>query len=442
MGPFTAPTLALTPLGNGLPVYHLSKGCAPLLTLGFVTRRGSNDEPVDRPGLATLAATMLTSGSAGQSEAAFAARVDALGATLNVSATGDSTLVTLTGLPATFPDLVQRLADLVLRPNLDPGVWEKAKVKAGADLQAAQADPSAAASAAFLAALFEPSAQGHGGQTTPAALAAMTLDDVRTWLQAFAPGNSALIVVTGLAASETLPALAKAFGGWQATAPAALVLQAAPPARASLNTVDFPGRGEAVVQIGQACSPGGTREDLALALVNQVLGVGYFSRLNVDLEQTHHDTWGVGSTFGPGRHPGNLTIQFSTDVANTGAAIAESLKQVQGLLDGPPSPAELEAAKDALAYRLVNTLQSSANSAPWVADLFTRGLPADYLATYVGLLRSLDAATVAAAARRILQPAAQTVVVAGDVQAILPQLAAAGLQLPSAQARTPLGARA
>ena len=62
-------------------------------------------------------------------------QADALGASLEVGAGPEALQVGLTALPTRFQGMVDLLADVALRPNLDPGEWDKLKATMASHLQ-------------------------------------------------------------------------------------------------------------------------------------------------------------------------------------------------------------------------------------------------------------------------------------------------------------------
>ncbi len=440
--PFHVPSPKEIRLANGLRVLLLNRPGSPILSLRFVSRWGTLADPQRLPGLAMLSAAMLEAGSAGCSQAEVAAKADAMGASLDIGAGPDSLFVSLTALPTQFKDLTGFLADLVLRPNLDPGELDKVKAHRLAQLQAQSADPAYAADVAFHAALYGSGAQGRPALGTPDSIAVTKLKDVRTFLEGRAPEGCALVVVGAVTEATALPILEARFGKrWGGRSNS---LQPKPdpvPAtRPRLVTVAFPGKPQTILMVGQPGVTSASPDAPAMALLNAVLGGdAVITRLMVNLRENHGYCYEIYSNFAFGSQPGPFQVKGGVKTSATGASVAEILKELTLIRREPISEEELTKGKAMLAYQLVLTLQDAKATAAFLGDNFCKGLPLNHLATYSARIQALDAAQVLASAQRVLNPDTMTILLAGDTVTTLPQFAKVGLSLPQAKACTPFG---
>ncbi|HEX7552639.1 MAG TPA: pitrilysin family protein [Geothrix sp.] len=441
--PFAAPVAHEVKLANGLRLLLVHRPGAPILSLNFVARRGSLADPAHLPGLASLSAAMLEAGSAGKSQTDIAAMADALGTSLGVGAGPDETHITLSALPSRFPEMARLLADVVLRPNLEEAEWQKLKTQRLGRLQAQLAEPQVGANLAFHAALYGDDPLGHPALGTPTSVQAASLSDVKMFLGAIRPESCALVVVGSIPEKTVVKTLAASFGQpWARQGNGPQATEAHPAASSPvprLVTVDFPGRPQTVVVVGQVAIPSGSKDALPLRLVNSVLGGSFTSRLNQNLREAHGYTYGASSSFAFGNRPGPFAVRTSVKTENTGAAVAEVFKELDRIVAEPLPDDDLSKGKALLAFQLVQSLQSAQATAALVADLFVHGLPPNDLATFVPRLRALKSDAVRAAVQRVLKPGTMTILLAGDAQVVLPQLPAAGLALPAPKAFSPAG---
>ncbi len=440
---FAAPVPKIVTLKNGLRVYLVDKPGATIETVALVVKRGATSDPAGRAGLASLAAAMLEAGSAGKSQAEIAAAADALGATLHTNAATDATFISISGMPSKTGAMIPLLATVALKPTLDPQEWKKVQDNRIAELQGEQAEPRVAAGLAFAAALYGDAPLGHPALGTPASVQALTLDDVKRFIASYSPNESALVVVGSTPEKVLLAALARAFEGWKQRSPAkakeAVNTSPPPEQRPRFVFVEFPGRPQTVMRVGAPAVPRSSPDVLALRLLNSVLGGSFTSRLNQNLREQHGYTYGAGSNFAFGHGPGPFAAVSSVKTAVTGAALSEMLKELSRAPTEPLSDEELQKGKALLAYELVETLQHGSGTAAALAEIFLDDLPVDEYRTFVPRLRALTTQSVEAAAQRTLKPGEMTIVLAGDRDAVIPQLAAAGVMLPAPEARNALG---
>jgi zinc protease len=445
---FDAPVPEDLKLPNGLRVLVVTRKAAPIEAIELIIRRGGSSDPADRPGLASLTAAMLEAGSAGKTQAEIAQTADALGASLRASAGRDATVLSVSGLNLRAGEMIALLADVALRPNFDGDEWKHVKAQRLAGLRAQRAEPGTGAALAFAAAVYGENPLARPVSGTPDSVAALELADVKDFFRSFSPAEAALVVSGSLSKEELLPMLAAAFGKW-APPPAPRVrmgrmteLPPPPPpagSRPRLVLVDYPGKPQSVVQAGLPAVPRSSPDVLALRLLDAVLGGSFTSRLNQNLREQHGYSYGAGSSFAFGAGPGPFTAGASVKTEVTAAALSEMLGEVRRAVEEPLTAEELSKGKALLAFDLVSTLEHAEAAAGAAAAIFLYGLPLDEFRTFVPRLKALDPSAVQAAGRRAIDPNALTVVIAGDVNKVTPQLAKSGLDLGPPQLRDPGG---
>jgi zinc protease len=442
LGPFDAPVPTVLTLSNGLKLYVVERPSAGLEALGFVTRQGAAADPVGKEGLASLAASMLQAGSAGKSQAEVAAAADAIGADLVVSASTDALTIGLSALAPRLSEMSALLADVALRPNLTAKDWQKVQAQRLGELTAARSEPRVAARAAFLSALYGNGPLGHIPEGNIQSVKRIRLLDVKAFLGAVSPSGSAIVAVGRASPDAVRSAVEGAFGAWKPSGHSSFQPRAegAPEVRPRFVLVNFPGKPQAVLLVGQPGVPRSSPDVLALSLANAIVGGSFTSRLNQNLREQHGYSYGAFSAFAFGRGPGAFAALTSVQTDVTGKAVTEVFGELNKLVSEPLSADELSKGKALLAFQLVEALQSVGATSRAVADIFLFDLPLDEYRTYVSRLQALTPAAVQDAVRRTLHPEEMTLAIAGDAPAVLPQLQAeAALKLPAPQLRDPEG---
>jgi len=442
LGPFDAPVPTVVTLSNGLKLYIVVRPSAGLEAVGFVTRQGAAADPLGKEGLASIAAAMLQAGSAGKSQAEVAAAADAMGANLAVGASTDALAIGLSALAPQLNAMSTLLADVALRPNLKLSDWQKVQGERLGELTAARNQPRAAARAAFLAALYGYGPLGHPAEGNIASVKGLRLADAKAFLASVSPGDSALVAVGSASTEVVQAALEAAFGAWKPAGRSAIRTRAdtKPVVRPRFVLVDFPGKPQSVLLVGQPGVPRSSPDVLPLELANAIVGGSFTSRLNQNLREQHGYSYGAGSGFAFGRGPGAFAARTSVQTDVTAKAVTEVFNELSRLVAEPLTADELSKGKALLAFELVESLQSVSATARAVADIFLFDLPLDEYKTYVARLQALTPATVQDAVRRTLHPTEMTLAIAGDAKAVLAQMQAdSALKLPAPQLRDPEG---
>jgi zinc protease len=431
--PSQVPLPQVTRLPNGLTVWIVQREGDGLEDFRFVARGGASSDPEGMPGLASLAAALMETGAAGRSQTEQTIAADMLGATLTVVADEDALVVGASAMTQVLEQTVALLADVALRPNLADAEWARVREQREARLLSERAEPRVAARRAFRRAAYGTSALAWPAEGTARSVKAMQLADVRRFQASLSPRETVLIAAGGAKPAAVLRALQQAFAGWNP--PAAQPATAPPRPRLPENPdrfvlVDFPGKPQSVLVVGQPAVPRSSPDALALRAFNSVLGGSFTSRLNQNLREQHGYTYGAGSqfAFGVWRGPFAASTAVKTDV--TGAALGEVLAELARIVEKPLLQEELDKARALLAYELVGTLSHADQLAEALQEMALDGLPPDELRTTVSRLQALTPESVLAAARRALDPARMTISIAGDAAKVLPQLDSLRLPAP------------
>ena len=186
--------------------------------------------------------------------------------------------------------------------------------------------------------------------------------------------------------------------------------------------VDRPGAAQTAFRLGHAGPPRHHEDFHALMVLNVVLGGKFTSRLNLNLRERHGFTYGVQSQFARRRGPGPFYVKsaVATDVA--GAAIRETLHEIDRLRDAPPTIDEIRETQDYMLGVFAYTLQTIHDIGNRIEALVAYDLPADYYDTYPGVLAEVTQDEMLDVAQRHIRPDDMVIVACGPAEALKPQL--------------------
>jgi zinc protease len=246
-----------------------------------------------------------------------------------------------------------------------------------------------------------------------------------TW---FKPNNAALIVVGDIRMAEIQPKLEALFAGWKAgDFPIKHMAHVAPPTPA-VYLVDKPGSVHSVVLSGTIAPPPVMGEEVALETMNNVFGGTFSARLNMNLREEKHWSYGAGSLLYGARAQRPYFAYASVQGDKTADSIAEMLKELKGMLGAEPVTAEeLEATKLQQIFELPGEHETMNDVGGLLADLLQQGLPLNFYDSYVSRVTALTTDDITAAARTVLDPAHTIWMVVGDRKALEPSLRALDL---------------
>lgn len=344
------PQLQETTLSNGIKVVLAERAGSPLVEAAIQFDAGSSADPGDKPGLAGLTMNMLDEGAAGKSAIQIAETLDGLGASLGTSNLLDVSRVRLSALKDKLTPSVALWADVVRRPDFKSDDLERLRRNQLAAIQQEKAEPQGLALRLLPPALYgasHPYGKPFSGSGTEASIKSISTQALRsfqeTWLR---PENATIYVAGGVSMAEVKPLLEQQFGTWKASATAKGVkpsLEAKPATGVRVAIIDKPGAPQSFILAGRVGSTGSAPDYIEQSLANDVLGGAFTARVNMNLRETKH--WSYGAfTFSPdARGPRPWMIFAPVQSDKTKESVQEILKEVRDFSAAkPPTPAEVD----------------------------------------------------------------------------------------------------
>jgi zinc protease len=327
-------------------------------------------------------------------------------------------------LKRTFQQVLDVIADVVLRPTFPAEEVERQRASRLAQLVQQRDSPGPLASRIMVGALYGPKhPYGYTEVGTEASVKAITRDDMLAfWKQSFVPNNAALVVAGNITMAELKPLAERAFGSWQRGTPARPALGTPAGTGARVIIVDKPGAPQTELRVATVGAPRSTPDFQAIQVMNTALGGLFSSRINMNLREQHGYTYGAGSGFVFRRGPGPFVVQTGVRTDVTAPAVREIFKEIRGMAEQPMTADELTKAKDSLARSLPGNFERSDFAAGSFANVFIYDLGLDYFAKYAERVNAVTAEQALAVAKKYLVPEKLVVIAIGDRKAIEPQL--------------------
>lgn len=417
-------------LGNGLRILVLEDHRLPRVAFTLTLRHGEASLPTEQAGLASLTAELLKRGAGARDALALASATDELGATLGAGAGWDSIGVGVTGLSRDEDILLEILADVVLRPRLDPRDALRARSERLAQLEGAKDDPATLLSWTAASALYPGHRFGAPADGTPESVAGFDAKVARNLHRKFFVPNDAVLAVVGdVETAEVLARVQAAFGAWprgSVQGPGEPPPAQVPPERRVI-IVDQPDLVQARVLIAHEGIARGDPDRVAAGLLNSVVGgSGFSSRLMASVRSEAGLTYSVSSGFSLRRAPGPFVVSTFTRVPEVRRVIDLLLGELERARSEPPSESELVSARSLAVGEFALGLETSGAVMSSLVDLDVYALPEDSLDTYRARVRATTAEQTAALAQRLFHPERTLIVLVGPAADLTPQLAGLG----------------
>jgi zinc protease len=411
-------------LPNGVRVLVLEDRRLPAFSLGVVIARGAGVEATGEAGIASYTAELMERGAGARTALELAGVVDALGASLEVSASWDSMSAQVAGLAQDRDVLFDVLADVVLRPRFDADEAARVRAESLASLRQAADDPTTLLSWNFAKALYAGHRYGLPEAGTPETVAGLDAKAARGFhRRVFAPGTAIVFASGDVDPAALLARIRATYGAWQGPPPPDVGAPPPVPERRRVVVVDRPDLGQAQIGVGHGGIPRGDPRRLEVQLLNSALGGGGFSsRLMARIRAEEGLTYGISSQFVQRHRAGPFAVFTFTRVPKVGEVVTGILEELERVRREPPSAAELARVQSQRSGQFALALETSAEVAAALVDLDVYGLPRDSLDTYRGRVRAVTVEQTSAVARELIDPARASIVVVGPAELLRPQL--------------------
>lgn len=413
-------------LDNGLEVLVLEDRSLPRVNLGVTVRRGAGSVDPSSAGLAAFTAELMKRGAGSRDALALAQSVDEIGASLGVGGGWDSTGVQVSGLSRDLDRLLEILADVVLRPRLDPSEARKARSEILATLERAKDDPTTLAGMRMAETLYGEHRYGLPRAGTPDTVSGLNAGAARDFhWRVFLPNDAIFYAAGDVDMEQLLPKIGAAFGAWErgelsdpGPAPPERV-----PAERRIVIVDRPDLAQASIIVAHEGIARTNPDRIAAMLMNTVLGSGGFSsRLMQTLRSDEGLTYGAGSGFSLRRHPGPFYVATSTRVSEVRRVLDLTFAELERARSDPPSEDELRDARALQVGEFSLGLETSRSVMDSLVDLDVYGLPEDSLDTYRGRVRATTTQDTARMAGSLLHPERAAIILVGPAEDLVPQV--------------------
>ncbi|MEW5927406.1 MAG: pitrilysin family protein [Gemmatimonadota bacterium] len=415
--PFHFPPVHRRSLSNGMELLVAEARDFPVVSMGVSLPASPLDEEPERAGVASLTADLLDTGAAGRTGLEIAAELEGLGILEDTGASWDSTYVGFTALRARVEAGARILADLLRRPDFPEAELDRQRAQRLAGIQQRRADPSLLANEAILRFVYaegSPFARPISG--TSASLQGLTRQDVAAFHAArYRPAGATMIVAGDLGADQAVDVAEACLGDWAGApdpSPAPDIRPREDAPRVVL--VDRPGSVQSELRVGHVGIPRTHPDYFAVTVMNQILGGGFSSRLNLSLRERHGYTYGLSSSYTMRRHAGPFAIITAVQSGATAASVREILREARAIREAPVTPAELDDVRSYLAGVFPLRLETTVGLASRLSQIAVYGLPDDYFQGYRERILAVTADDVLRAARDHLHPDRLVTVVVGD----------------------------
>jgi len=411
-------------LSNGLEVIVAERRAVPVVDMNLLIDAGYASDQFAQPGTAALAMNMLDEGTKTKNSIDISKELASLGANLGTFSNLDTSTVSLSTLKANLDRALNLYSEIILNPAFPQADFDRLKKIQLAQIQREKSQPIQMAIRVFPGLLY---GAGHAysnpltGSGTEASVSKLTREDLTkfhsTW---FKPNNATLIVVGDTTLAEIQPKLEAAFANWKSgQVPQKNIATTAVPAKQSVYVVDKPGAIQSVIIAGVLGPPKSNPDELGIESMNTVLGGAFISRLNMNLRENKHWSYGAGSLLWPARGQRMFLAYAPVQTDKTKESMVEVSGELRAILkDRLITTDELAMAKANLTQTLPGLWETNAAVTQSINDIVEFKLTPDYYSTYAGRVKALAVNNLNEAAVKVIRPDSLIWLIVGDREKI------------------------
>ncbi len=417
-------TLQKTTLSNGLKVILAQRDAVPVVNFNLMVDSGYAADQFIKPGTANLTMNMLDEGTKNRDALEISGDLAQLGSDLRTSAGLDYSSVTLTTLKENLDQSLEIYSDVILNPAFPEKEFSRLKNQQIAAIRQEKSSPQGVAFRVLPQLLY---GQGHAyslpfsGSGDEQPVASMSREDLKKYYQTwFKPNNATLIVTGDIGMDELKARLETTFKGWKPGDVPDKKLDAVPGMDKSvIYVIDRPNSQQSMILAANLLPPYGQDNEVALELMNEVLGGSFNSRINMNLREDKHWSYGARSMIIDTQAQRPYLVWAPVQTDKTAEAMAEIQKELTGIIsDNPVTEPEFARAKDKKVLTLPGRWETSRAVGRDIAKLVRNNLPDDYWNQYPRSVRAVELDEVHAAARKHVKPGNLTWVVVGDMDKV------------------------
>jgi len=420
---FSLPVPEQAKLSNGLTILLVERHNLPFVSATLYTASGSELNPLDKPGLSSFVADMLTEGTANRSAVKFAEDADQIGASINAEAGYSSGTVSLSALSWNSGAAMDLASDALLHPAFAEKEVERVRNQRLTAVLQENDEPFALAQRTASHLVFPNSPYGFSAIGTEASNKAITRNDLTGfWRKAYVPANAALAISGDLTMAQAKEMAGKYLGAWSGSAAAAVSLPTPPAPARSIAIVDKPGAPQTFLLAASLGAQRSSPDYVPLEVMNTALGGLFSSRINMNLREEHGYTYGAQSFFNYRRAVGPFLAGGAIRTDVTAPATQELFKELTRIREAELTADELQKAKDSFSKSLVGLFETAGDTSSTIGGQFVFGLPLDYYRDLPAQIDKVTAADALRVAKQYINPNATVVVAVGDRAKIEPEL--------------------
>jgi len=422
------PDFQRTTLASGLKVILAERHAIPQIRLNLVLDAGYATDQSGLSGTASLAMNMLDEGTSHRSSLQISEELALLGARLNTGSNLDTSFVSMSTLKDKLDAALDIYTDVILNPIFPETDFKRLQKLQIAKIQQEKSSPFAMALRVIPKLIY---GSGHAysnpftGSGYESSVAKLTRQDLVNFQQSWIkPNNATLVIVGDTTMDEIKPKLEKLFKGWTAgNIPKKNIAVIPLNEKSAVYIMDKPDAPQSLVIAGHIAPSSADTDRIAIETMNFILGGDFVSRINMNIRENKHWSYGAGSFLPGARGQQPFIVYAPVQADKTKETMFELKQELENIIGKKPiNNDEYSNAKNSQTLQLPGQWETMAAVEGSLLEIVQYGLADDYFKTYPIKVLQLKMEDLANAAKKVIHPQALTWVIVGARAMIEPKI--------------------
>jgi zinc protease len=410
-------------LKNGIVLFLQEDHELPFVSGSVLIPGGARDEVASKAGLVALyGEAWRTSGTAKLNGDALDDLLEAKAAHIETAGDIDSTALSWDSLKGDSDQVFALAMDLLFHPHFSAEKLQLAQQQTATEIVRRNDDEAGIASRESAKLVYGVNSP-YTRQPELATIAAVTIDDLKAWHDRTLAGKLIVAVSGDFDPAAMEARLRAAFEGLQAATPLPArndSFSGPTPGVYFINKEDVDQSNVEIVGLG---ADRRNPDVPALAIMNEILGGGFASRLIQKVRTEKGLAYAVGGGYGFAYdHPAEFRAMVLPRSDKTVEATLLTLDEISGLITRPFTAEELARAKDNILSSFLFRYDTREKVLAERERLEFYGYPPDYLETYKAALEKVTLADLDRVAKKYIHPDKLAILVVGNGPEIKPGL--------------------
>jgi zinc protease len=406
----TFPVLERSKLSNGLNIVLAKREGVSTVVMDLMFDAGYKTDFLSSPGTASLAMNLMDEGTETLSSLEINERLALLGANISTFSDQDNSNVYLNTLKPSLNESLALFADIILNPAFPQKEFDRLRTEQINRIKQEKSNPITMALRSMNKYLYgdnNPYSNPYTGTGYEDTVSKLERNDVvdfyDTWIR---PNNATLVVTGDLDMKELKSILEKSLGKWKKKdVPNIIFKKPVVDSKNTLYLIDRPESQQSLILAGNLIGKYGDVSEVALEQNINILGGEFTSRLNMNLREDKHWSYGAQGFVLGTKEQRPFIVYAPVQTDKTSESVAEIRMELEDFVGSrPATQEELDKVKTNQVMKLPGQWETNAAVNNSLSEIVKYNLPDDYFQKYGENVKNVSLKDVQSISKDIIKP--------------------------------------